>query len=241
MMTVKEVRNLTGVSIRTLRYYDQIGLLPATDHTESGYRLYDDAALEQLQQILLFRELEFPLGQIRQILSSPNYDKDRALQQQIELLQLKRERLDRLILLARGIKNIGGRYMDFSAFDSSKLEDYACQAKQSWGHTQAYREFEEKTRDIPPGAQEDAARGLMAIFAEMGQIKTGSPEKPEAQRLVEKLQGHITRHYYTCTRQILKGLGQMYAAGGEFTENIDAVGGPGTAEFANAAIEIYCK
>ena len=90
MMTVNEVSKLTGVSIRTLQYYDKIGLLHPAKYTEAGYRLYDDAALETLQQILLFRELEFPLKDIKEIISSPDFDRSKALEQQIELLKLKR-------------------------------------------------------------------------------------------------------------------------------------------------------
>ena len=97
MMTVNEVSKLSGVSIRTLHYYDTIGLLHPTEVTEAGYRLYDDAALERLQQILLFRELEFPLKEIRGILDAPNFDRNKALEQQIELLTLKKEHLENLI------------------------------------------------------------------------------------------------------------------------------------------------
>ena len=101
MMTVKEASRLTGISIRTLQYYDKLGLLPAM-RTESGYRLYDDAALERLQQILLFRELEFPLRDIRTILDNPNFDRRKALHQQIELLTLKKQHLEDLIRLGGG-------------------------------------------------------------------------------------------------------------------------------------------
>ena len=100
MMTVNEVSRLTGVSIRALHYYDQIGLLPATGHTDSGYRLYDDTALEHLQQILLFRELEFSLKDIQRILSNSAFDREKALEQQIELLKLKRQHIEDLIALA---------------------------------------------------------------------------------------------------------------------------------------------
>ena len=109
MMTVKEVSRLTGVSVRTLQYYDRIGLLHPAEYTESGYRLYDDAALEILQQILLFRELEFPLKQISQIIHAPDFDRNKALEQQITMLQLKKEHLENLILFARGIQLIGVR------------------------------------------------------------------------------------------------------------------------------------
>ncbi len=241
MMTVNEVSKHTGVSIRTLQYYDRIGLLKATAYTKAGYRLYDDRALERLQQILLFRELEFPLKDIQRILSSPDFDRNKALQQQIELLELKKEHIENLITFARGIKLVGGKHMDFSAFDSKKLDEYAKQAKESWGKTEAYREFEKKSQGRTLDTENDIAQGLMAIFAELGQIKDTAPENPDAQALVKKLQIYITEHYYKCTNQILLGLGQMYAAGGEFTQNIDAAGGIGTAEFANKAIVAYCK
>ena len=104
MMTVHEVSGLTGVSIRTLQYYDRIGLLHPAEYTDAGYRLYNDAALETLQQILLFRELEFPLKDIQRIIQSPSFDRQKALDQQITLLELKKEHLDNLISLAREIK-----------------------------------------------------------------------------------------------------------------------------------------
>ena len=147
MRTVHEVSGLAGVSIRTLQYYDKIGLLRPAGYTDAGYRLYDDTDLERLQQILLFRELEFPLKEIRKIMESPDYDRDRALEQQIALLTLKKEHLENLIELARGIKETGGNTMDFSAFDTSRMEEYAAQAKASWGDTAAYKEFKEKAKD----------------------------------------------------------------------------------------------
>ena len=93
MKTVKEVSLLTGVSVRALHHYDAIGLLKPAKVTEAGYRLYDTASLERLQQILLFRELEFPLKEIKAILESPDFDRNKALEQQISLLELKKEHL----------------------------------------------------------------------------------------------------------------------------------------------------
>ena len=107
MMTVNEVSKLAGVSIRTLQYYDKIGLLKPARYTESGYRLYDDTGLERLQQILLFRELEFPLKEIKEIITGSNFDKVKALDQQIELLTLKKEHLENLIDFARKLKTKG--------------------------------------------------------------------------------------------------------------------------------------
>ena len=127
MMTVNEVSKLAGVSIRTLQYYDKIGLLHPTGYTDAGYRLYDDADLERLQHILLFRELEFPLKDIKMIVNSPDFDRSKALEQQIELLRLKKEHIENLMNFALGIKLLGVKHMDFKAFDRSKLDEYSRQ------------------------------------------------------------------------------------------------------------------
>ena len=242
MRTVHEVSRLTGVSIRTLQYYDRIGLLHPAGYTESGYRLYDDTSLEKLQQILLFRELEFPLSEIRRIIGSPDFDRNKALEQQIALLELRKERLNNLITFARGLQKTGADYMgNFEAFDTSKLDEYAAQAKASWGDTEAYREFEKKCGGKPSSEMKAMGDALMKLFAEFGAMKDSvPPSAPEAQAQARKLQRFITDHYYTCTNEILKGLGMMYAGGGAFTENIDRKGGPGTAVFVNEAIRVYC-
>ena len=241
MKTVQQVSKLTGVSVRTLHHYDAIGLLKPTKVTEAGYRLYDDAALRKLQSILFFRELEFPLKQIKAFLDDPKFDARAVLADQIRLLELRAEQLNKLISHARQIQKTGVIPMDFSPFDRSKQESYAAEAKKRWGKTEAYKEFEEKTAGQTQAQQDSVANGLMAIFVRMGAIRTADPASPEAQALVKELQEYITAHYYTCTRQILRGLGMMYIAGDEMTANIDAAGGEGTARFAHNAIEIYCK
>lgn len=239
-MTVNEVSKRTGVSIRTLQYYDKIGLLKPTGHTQSGYRLYDDTALETLQQILLFKELEFPLKEIKQILSRPDFDKKAALEQQITLLTMKKEHLENLIAFARGIQLIGVRTMDFSVFDTKKMDEYAKQAKEEWGNTAEYKEFEQKSQNRSKEEEQAIVEKFMQVFAGFGKLKDTEPGSVDAQSQVKKLQDYITRHFYSCSNDILFGLGQMYAAGGEFTANIDRVGGEGTAKFAAKAIQIYC-
>ena len=241
MKTVQQVSRFTGVSVRTLHHYDEIGLLKPARVTEAGYRLYDDAALRKLQCILFFRELEFPLKQIKGFLDDSKFDARSALEDQIRLLELRAEQLQKLISHARKIQKTGVIPMDFSAFDRSKQETYAAEAKKRWGKTDAYKEFEEKTAGQSQAQQDSAAQGLMAIFAGLGAIRTADPAAPEAQAKVKELQDYITAHYYTCTKQILRGLGMMYIAGDEMTANIDAAGGEGTARFAHEAIEIYCK
>jgi len=241
MKTVQQVSKLTGISVRTLHHYDNIGLLKPTKTTEAGYRLYDDEALRKLQTILLFRELEFPLKQIRDLLENPAFDARQALKDQIRLLELRAEQLDRLISHARQIQQTGVIPMDFTAFDHSKQDAYAAEAKKRWGSTDAYREYEEKTAGQTHAQKAAAADGLMAIFSRMGQLRPTAPDAAEAQALVKELQDFITEHYYTCTKPILKGLGMMYIAGDEMTANIDRAGGEGTARFAHEAIEIFCK
>ena len=241
MMTVNEVSKLTGVSIRTLQYYDKIGLLHPAKYTEAGYRLYNDAALETLQQILLFRELEFPLKDIKEIISRPDFDRSKALEQQIKLLTLKKEHIENLIDLAKGIKFLGVRKLKFEAFDTSKIDEYAAQAKAYWGKTPAYKEFEEKSRGRTKEEDKKIYQGMIDIFGEFGQIRNTEPSSKDAQALVKKLQDYITEHMYTCTKKILSSLGKMYAGGGDFTKNIDSYGGEGTAEFTSQAIEIYCR
>lgn len=237
MKTVHEVSELTGVSVRALHHYDAVGLLKPTAVTEAGYRLYDDAAIARLQSILLFRELEFPLKSIKAILDSPEFDARAAMLEQIKLLELRREQIDRLILFARETIETGEINMDFSAFDKSEFERYAAEAKQKWGGTAQYAEYDKK----PQGEKLAAADALMAKFAEIGALRALSPDSVEAQSAVRELQSFITEHFYTCTDEVLAGLGLMYTADERFKSNIDSAGGCGTAEFLGKAIEIYCN
>lgn len=241
MMTVNEVSKLTGVSIRTLQYYDAIGLLKPSGHTASGYRLYDDTALERLQEILLFKELAFSLKEIKEMLDAPGFDWGKALTQQIELLTLKREHIDNLIDFARKIRTTGVKKMDFTAFDTGRMDEYARRAREQWGQTSAYREYEEKTLGMTEERKKDAAHRLMLIFAAFGMLRDQNAASDAVRRQVKELQDVISAHYYHCTDEILSGLGKLYAAGGEFTENIDRCGGEGTAAFAAKAIELYCR
>lgn len=241
MKTVKEVSLLTGVSVRTLHHYDAIGLLKPTRVTEAGYRLYDDTALRRLQTILLFRQLQFPLKEIRDILDSPGFDPMEALTQQIHLLELQRKHLDNLISHARKIQTTGVFSMDFSTFDTTELDQYTAEAKARWGKTKAWQEYEQKAAGQTVEQKQSTGDALMDIFARFGKIRHLSPESQEAQELVASLQDFITRHYYTCTKPILQGLGQLYIAGDSMTENIDKAGGEGTARFAHDAIEIFCR
>ena len=122
------------------------------------------------------------------------------------------------------------------------MKNYETEAREHWGNTDAYREHEQKTKNYTKEKWAEANDGLMAIFAEFSVCKNSgaSADSAEAQALVAKLQAHVTESYYTCTDEILAGLGQMYVADERFKKNIDKCG-EGTAEFASLAIVAYCK
>ena len=196
MMTINKVSKLAGVSIRTLQYYDKIGLLKPAKYTESGYRLYDDTALEILQQILLWKELEFSLKEIKQMLSSSNFDKNKALKQQITLLTMKKEHLENLITFARGIQLIGVKTMDFSVFDTRKIDEYAKQAKERWGTTKEYKESQQKAENRTKEEEQVIMKAFMELFVEFGKLKDNGPDSIDSQNQVKKLQEYITENFY---------------------------------------------
>ncbi len=239
MLTVNEVSKRTGVSVRTLHHYDAIGLLTPTKVTDAGYRLYDNAALGRLQNILMFRELQFPLKEIRQILDSPTFQPQEAIAQQIKLLELQRKHIDDLLSLARDIQKKGADIMDFQTFQKTELEAYAKEVKQRWGSTGAYREFEQKSAGKSKENLKETAKELLSLFSDLGSMRTLSPEEPAVQAKIGELQTFITEHYYTCTDEILLGLSQLYVGDERMKHNIDRAGGEGTAEFTRQAISTY--
>ncbi len=233
MKTVHEVSDFTGVSVRTLHYYDEIGLLKPAHVTEAGYRLYGEDELRRLSLILLFRELRFPLKEIKSILDDPDFDEKEALRAQIALLTMEKERTERLLALADDYLMKGTIQMDFTAFDRRKEEAYAAEAKKRWGKTEAYKESMKRS----PEDNGKAGEELMSIFEKFGKIKDTAPGSDDAQALVAELQNHITANFYTCTDEILQGLGEMYVGDERFRESIDKRAGDGTAEFVSKAIK----
>ena len=242
-MQINEFAKLVSVSVRTLHYYDEIGLLkPAFVDEQNGYRFYDEISLERMQEILFYRELDFELKSIAEILSSPDYDKQKALAEQRKLLILKKERLERIIAALDGAEK---GTITMTAFDNSDYEtarnQYEAEAKQRWGETAAYKEHAEKTASYSKDKCQEVNDGLMTVLAKFATcMKEGhAPDSDEAQVLVKELQNYITENYYTCTDEILAGLGQMYVADERFKTNIDKHT-PGTAAFISESIVTYC-
>ena len=236
-MQIKEFAELTGVSVRTLHYYDEIGLLkPSEVDAQNGYRFYDENAFARMQEILFYRELDFSLKTISEILSSPDYDKQQALSRQRKLLLSKKERLEQLIAAIDSVEK-GEGFMKTNNDYKALKNQYAEEVKQRWGKTAAYEEFEQRHT-----SSSQAAALLDAVFEEFAVLNRDGvlPDSEPAKVQVEKLQQCITDNFYTCTNEILAGLGQMYVADERFRKNIDRHG-EGTAEFVSGCIKSYCK
>lgn len=247
---IKEVADMAGVSVRTLHHYDKIGLLKPQSVSPAGYRLYTDNDLERLQQVLFFKELDFSLKEIKDILDNPNFDRKQALSAHKKLLLKKRERLDEIIASTeKTINSIeGGIEMDnndmFAAFDMTEIEKhkekYAEEVKQKYGNTEAYKESEERTSKY---TKEDWAR-IMArvegIYKNIVAVMDRDPGDLEVQRVIGEFRQYITDSFYTCTPEIFRGLGDLYVNDERFTENIDKHK-LGLAKFMREAMHIYCN
>ena len=243
-MHIKEFADFTGVSVRTLHYYDKIDLLkPATIDPNNGYRYYDKNSAERMFEIIFLREMDFSLKSIKDILSSPDYNKKEAFKKQKELLLIKKKRLDRLIFALDKAEK--GEF-DMKSLNNNEYEiaknSYEKEIKEKWGHTDAYKQYQEKTAGYSEKKLDGVSEGLMAVFAEFAKVMSSGTkaDSDEATILAEKLQAYITENFYTCTKEILSGLGEMYVVDERFRENIDKYGA-GTAEFARDAIKNYCS
>ena len=240
--SVSQAARLAGVSVRTLRWYDEIGLLKPAQVTPAGYRFYDDMTMAALQQILFYRELGVPLEQIGRILSAPDHDRTEALKKHRSLLLMKRQRLDDMLRLVD--ETIGGNPMyderpkPTQADWEAVREQYAQEAAERWGNTEAFLESREKHKDYTPEKEAQIQAEMEEIFAAFG--RCAGPEGEEAQALVKRWQEHITKYHYRCTDGILACLGQMYANDPKFRENLDQYG-PGTAQKMSDAIAKFVQ
>lgn len=237
--TVGQAANLSGVSVRTLHYYDQIGLLKPQQIGGNGYRYYTQEDLQTLQQILFFRELEFPLKEIVRILHQPDFDRQRALQEHRKLLLMRKKRLEELIALTeQGWK--GEMKMNFKPFDEQELLQYQQEARERWGDTSAWQQSQQKAKGRTKEDWKQVKEEADAIFQEMARLVGTDPNGAPAQRLVARWQSYITRNHYDCTREILAGLGRMYREDERFAQNLNRYA-DGLAAFFAQAIEHYCQ
>ncbi len=242
--SISEMAKLSGVSVRTLHYYDEIGLLaPSEIVADTGYRYYNEKSMEQLQQILFYRELDFPLKDIEKIMTASEYNKEDALLKQRELLKLKRKRLDKLIhLLDASLK--GETTMSFEEFETKEIDTakaaYVREVKERWGNTDAYAQSRKKTSGYSKEDWKKVSEGMDELLKRFSEQIGNDPASDSIQKLVIEWQNYINDTYYDCTKEILAGLGQMYVADERFTKNMDKFG-VGTTQLISDAIAIYCK
>lgn len=241
-MTVSQVARLTGVSVRALHYYDEVGLLRPSGRSEAGYRLYAPADLNRLQQVLFFRELGFPLEEILRIVTDPGFDVGAALRTQRQLLAEKAVRLQALLTavdqaIARAERGDRMETQDVKEmFKDFRPEDYAEEAEQRWGDTEAYRESKRRTagytqRDFAAiKAESEEIFGRLAGLLAAG----AAPTTPVAMDAAEGHRQHIERWFYPCPKSLHRGLGELYVNDPRFTANIDRMGA-GLAAYARAA------
>lgn len=240
--TVKAVADLAGISIRTLHHYDEIGLLKPAQLTAAGYRLYTDKDLEQLQQVLFFRELGLSLQEIKGILNRPDFDRRQALQDHRRLLKSRQERLSSLIQLVdrtldameRGIQ-MSDKDL-FAGFDQAKYEE---EARQRWGHTKEYEESARRTKQYSPADWAAIQQEGGEIYQTLATLIDSAPTDPQVQEWIQKHHRHINDRFYTCSLEVYRGLGDGYVADPRFAAFFDKIR-PGLAQFMQAAMTAYC-
>ena len=238
MMTVHAVAQLAGVSERTLRYYDRLGLLPPAAASEAGYRLYDEADLKRLQRILFLRELEFPLKDIAAMLTAEEKDNRLAVERHRELLRIKVRRLQGLIdLCGRLLK--GEDEMNLHGFDNRELEEkrdaYAQEARERWGQTEAYKESERRAAGYGAKDWETIRKEMDEVFGGFAALVGQDPTSPAVRAQVERWRAVLASRFYACDDAMLANLGAMYLADERFTKTLDAYG-EGTAKLMSEAM-----
>ncbi|PYZ97515.1 MerR family transcriptional regulator [Alteribacter lacisalsi] len=239
-MQVKQVAELTGVSVRTLHHYDKIGLLKPESVTEAGYRIYSDDNLEKLQQILFFREIGFPLSKIKDILDNPDFNRKEALRLQRNALMEKRRRLNRMIATVektldheRGDREMSKKEQ-FEGFDFSR-NPYEQEARDRWGD-KAVDQSQEKVKGFDTAVMQQEMNDL---YRELASIRHLDPASNEAQQAIGKWY-RMLQQFGSYTPEMFRSLGQMYVDDERFTKNIDRFG-TGLASFMRDAMAVYAE
>lgn len=241
--TIKEIADLAGLTTRTIRYYDEIGLLHPAETGANGYRYYDRDSLLRLQQIRFFRELDIPLDNIQLIMNQPDFNLLDALNNHRLALQSRQKRIHQLIsTVDQTIQAIKGRNTMnekdyFAGFNES---DYEEEVEQRWGSTSMYAESKKKWASYSAEQKEElkAESGRLTIRM-VGSGSNAKPEDPDVQAAVGEYLAYINRYFYTCDAAFLRGLADMWVADPRFAANYERVR-PGGAEFVREAVIIFC-
>lgn len=242
--TINQLAQLAGVSARTLRYYDQIGLLKPSFIARNGYRTYQQAELIRLQHILFFRELDFSLADIRRIIDSPDFHVLASLEDQKALLQLQKKRLTQLIktintTITRMNNNepINNKEL-YDAFADDDIKEYQAEAKERWGNTNAYKQSMERVSKMTK-AEMDKLKADGKKFTQTLADHMDLPvDHSDVQALIEQHYQGIN-FFYDCSLVMYRNLGQMYVDDPRFTAYYEKFR-PGLAVFMRDAIAYYC-
>ncbi|OOV79033.1 MerR family transcriptional regulator [Mammaliicoccus fleurettii] len=246
-MSVKELANLVGISVRTLHHYDEISLLNPSKISEAGYRLYSEANLDRLQQILFFKELDFPLKKIKQILDDPSFNKQEALQLHKKMLMDKRNHIDQMIqTINQTTKHFKGEINmtneeKFKGFDFNKNE-YEQEAREKWGG-KTVDKANEKLSNMPKQERFEKENEMNNIFRSLASVNNEekSPASEETQQLIQDWYDFLNDNInYEYSLEVFKGLGELYIADERFTKNINQFG-EGLAQYMHEAINIYVE
>jgi DNA-binding transcriptional MerR regulator len=242
-ITVGELSRLTGLTVRALHYYDEIGLVRPSQRSAAGYRLYDEADALRLQEVMVLRELGVPLDEIGPALAASG-DRAALLRRHRAALAEKRGRLDAMLTavdaaLAVLEKGDAMRPEDFKAlFDGFDPSVHDAEVQARWGQTDAYKESARRTRQYGKPEWEAIRNESREIYARLAQLMQQGAAVTDAavQAAVEDHRRHLERWFYPCSAQMHRGLGEMYVADTRFTENLDQQGGPGFARYLRDAI-----
>jgi MerR family transcriptional regulator, thiopeptide resistance regulator len=241
-LSVSQVSKLSKVSVRTLHHYDALGLLRPSGRSEAGYRLYGQRDLVRLQRILFYRELEFSLDEIKEILSNPSFDLRTALLSQRQLLEEKIVRLTAILgAVDKNIQQIERGYNMskeemFEVFEGFNPEEHEAEAEQRWGDTDIYKESKKRTAKYNKQDWQAIKEEVDAIYQKLAALlEEGVPANSiAAMKVAEEHRQHITRWFYSCSKVIHKGLGEMFVADPRFTATFEKIRG-GLAQYASAA------
>lgn len=239
--TIKKLATIAGISVRTLHYYDEIGLLKPSFLHENGYRYYEEKELRKLQQILFFRELDFSLEQIKAMVTSSSFDEKKAFEDQKKLLVLKKVKLEKLIeTIDNTLK--GGKTMNnddlFGSFSDEDIEKVKTEVKSRWGNTDAYRQSMEKTKHWKKEDYKKKVEEGKEFLQLLGKSMVHDVKSDEVQSLIKKQHEQING-YYDCSYEMFRNLATMYISDSRFTKTYEDVR-PGLAQFVHDAIFYYC-
>lgn len=236
-MKVKEVADLTGVSVRTLHHYDEIGLLVPDNVTEAGYRVYSDENLTTLQQILFFREVGFPLKKIKELLESPSFNRLEAFELQRDMLVAKRRQLETMIeTIDKTLQSERGEMTmtneeKFKGFDFGS-NPYEQEARDRWGDA-AVDKANKNVSQFGVNEQQEMNR----IYSNLAAVRGTDPASTEAQTAIGEWYAFLNK-IADYSKEAFAGLGEMYVSDERFTKNIDKFG-EGLAVFMRDAMRAY--